>query len=99
MPFGACATRWSASSSATCVVKKLVCAYSSLFSSDRRSHSRMRMAEAGHGGAAGRVDVVLAVHIADENSSPARCDRIVVTDLPMKDVRHDRPEPLRRGRT
>jgi hypothetical protein len=30
---------------------------------------------------------------------PARCDRIVVTDLPMKNVRHDRPEPFRLGRT
>src|SRR5262249_4432595 len=67
-------------------------------SADRCIHSRMRMAEAGHGGAAGRVDVVLAVRIADENSLPARRDRIVVTDLPMKDVRHDRPEPFRRGK-
>ena len=66
---------------------------------DRRIHDRMRMAKAGHGGAAGRVDVVFAVRVADENSLPARCDRIVVTDLPMKNVRHDRPEPFRLGRT
>src|SRR5262249_25571481 len=59
-------------------------------SANRRIHSRMRMAEAGHGGAAGGVDVVLAIRIADENSSPARCDRVVVADLAMKDVRHDR---------
>jgi hypothetical protein len=57
------------------------------------------MAEAGHGGAAGGVDVVVAIRIADENSSPARCDRVVVADLAMKDVRHDRPELFPRGRT
>src|SRR5262249_13059883 len=46
-------------------------------SADRLIHSRMRMAEAGHGSSAGRVDVVLAICVTDENSSPARCDGIV----------------------
>ena len=51
-------------------------------------HVRMRVAETRHRGAGGRVDVLLAVGIADQHALPARGDGIEVPDLAMQDVGH-----------
>ena len=59
----------------------------------------MRMAEAGHRGAAGGVDVVLAGRVADEDALARHGRRIVVGDGAVQDVSHFRLRPLARGRT
>jgi hypothetical protein len=56
----------------------------------RRDDVGMRMAETGHGGAAGGVEILLAGVVVDVNAFAAHGDRVVVTNLTMEYVSHAR---------
>jgi hypothetical protein len=55
----------------------------------RGEHVRMRMPQAGHRRPARGIDILPACAVADDDAASLRGNRIGVTGLAMKDVRHD----------
>ena len=62
-------------------------------------HVGMRMAKARHGGAAGGIEIVLAIGVTDEKPLPADGNRVIVTDRAMQDMRHDFTDDVFDGTT
>ena len=96
MPSGACATRSSASSSATCVVKKLVCAYSSCRAARASPPARRDANGRGRTPPRRRTRRYSPCRSASRMTMPLPEDggRIIVRDRAMQDVGHFRRRPL-----
>ena len=59
----------------------------------------MRVAETGYGRAAGRIDVVLAILIANKNPLARHGRRVIVSNRPVQDMSHLLRRPFARGKT